>query len=94
MDNEFWHQKWAKNQIGFHLSEVHPALKKYWNQLGGVSAHRVLVPLCGKSEDLAWLARFHETVVGVELSEIAVRAFCRALLYSDSDRNPATILAL
>jgi thiopurine S-methyltransferase len=35
----------------------------------------VLVPLCGKSIDLLWLARQGLDVTGVELSEIAARAF-------------------
>jgi len=34
----------------------------------------VLVPLCGKSLDLAWLADRGHQVVGVELSDIAVNA--------------------
>ena len=34
----------------------------------------VLVPLCGKAHDLAFLAERGHRVVGVELSEIAVRA--------------------
>ena len=36
---------------------------------------RVLVPLCGKSADLAWLAEQGYSVTGVDLSEIAARAF-------------------
>jgi thiopurine S-methyltransferase len=35
----------------------------------------VFVPLCGKSHDLLWFAREGHRAVGVELSEIAVRAF-------------------
>jgi len=36
---------------------------------------RVLVPLCGKSADLLWLARQGYNVTGVELSTIAARSF-------------------
>src|SRR5204863_4627370 len=36
---------------------------------------RVLVPLCGKSKDLAWLQQRGHAVVGVELSPIAAKAF-------------------
>jgi thiopurine S-methyltransferase len=36
---------------------------------------RVLVPLCGKSEDLAYLAGHGREVIGIELVEDAVRAF-------------------
>jgi thiopurine S-methyltransferase len=35
----------------------------------------VLVPLCGKSEDLAYLAAHGHEVIGVELVETAVREF-------------------
>lgn len=35
----------------------------------------MLVPLCGKSADLLWLAQQGFDVTGVELSEIAVRSF-------------------
>lgn len=35
----------------------------------------MLVPLCGKSADLLWLAQQGYEVTGVELSEIAARAF-------------------
>ena len=34
-----------------------------------------MVPLCGKSTDLLWLAKQGYAVTGIELSEIAVRAF-------------------
>ena len=39
------------------------------------SGARVLVPLCGKSLDLMWLASHGLRVMGVELSEQAVEAF-------------------
>jgi thiopurine S-methyltransferase len=44
----------------------------------------VLVPLCGKAEDLAWLASRGYEVIGVELSEIAARAF-----FSEHDLVPS-----
>ncbi len=37
---------------------------------------RVLVPLCGKSLDLLWLRDQGYSVIGVELSDIALQAFC------------------
>lgn len=81
-DPEFWHQKWADNKIGFHMGDVHPFLAKYWSALSPQRGERVLVPLCGKSEDLVWLAERHDDVVGVELSPIAVRAFFAEHLYT------------
>lgn len=81
-DQEFWHQKWAENQIGFHLPDVNPLLKAFWQKLGSSRQDNVLVPLCGKSEDLIWLAQQHDEVVGVELSQIAVRSFFAEHFYT------------
>lgn len=47
------------------------ALLRHWD----LDAQRVLVPLCGKSADLAWLAERGHEVTGVELSPIACEAF-------------------
>ncbi|EJL6846759.1 thiopurine S-methyltransferase [Vibrio cholerae] len=74
-DPEFWHNKWAANQIGFHLEDVNPLLIRFWSDLAPKHSEKVLVPLCGKSEDLIWLANQHDSVQGVELSQIAVRSF-------------------
>ena len=50
-DQEFWHNKWAENKIGFHLEDVNPLLIEYWETLSIERQHSVLVPLCGKTED-------------------------------------------
>lgn len=75
MEPDFWHQRWQQNQIGFHQGEVNPYLRQYWPALGVPAPARVLVPLCGKSLDLLWLQQQGYQVEGVELSELAVRAF-------------------
>ncbi|MGY2278471.1 thiopurine S-methyltransferase [Pseudomonas monsensis] len=75
MQPEFWHKKWASNQIGFHLSEVNPYLQRHWPDLSIPATARVLVPLCGKSLDLAWLAGRGHQVLGIELSEKAIEDF-------------------
>ncbi|NMX66727.1 thiopurine S-methyltransferase [Pseudomonas sp. WS 5111] len=75
MESTFWHDRWARNQIGFHLPEVNPYLQRHWPGLGLVGGARVLVPLCGKSLDLMWLAQQGCQVLGVELSEKAVEEF-------------------
>jgi len=72
MQPEFWHKKWAANQIGFHLPEVNPYLQRHW---AAPATARVLVPLCGKSLDLSWLTGRGHQVLGVELSEKAVEDF-------------------
>jgi len=69
MDPEFWHARWREGKIGFHQDQVHADLLAHADRVtDGVA---VLVPLCGKSVDLPWLAARLPTV-GVELSEIAV----------------------
>jgi len=75
MEPKFWQERWARNQIGFHLPEVNPYLLRYWPALGLAQGAKVLVPLCGKSLDLMWLASNGYHVFGVELSEQAVEAF-------------------
>lgn len=73
MERDFWLERWASGQIGFHREEVNPLLLRHHAVLG--SGSRVLVPLCGKSLDLAWLAAQGHEVVGIELSALAVEAF-------------------
>lgn len=75
MQPEFWLERWQQNQIGFHQGRINPYLQQFWPQLGVASDSRVFVPLCGKSSDMLWLRAQGHEVVGVELSEIAVRAF-------------------
>ncbi|ROO25132.1 thiopurine S-methyltransferase [Salinisphaera orenii] len=75
MDRDFWLERWAHQQIGFHQPEGHPALAAHWGTLGLERGTRVLVPLSGKSVDMAWLAAQGHDVTGVELSEMAARAF-------------------
>ncbi|MFM9383315.1 thiopurine S-methyltransferase [Pseudomonas sp. UV AK001] len=77
MQPEFWHKKWESNQIGFHQPEVNPYLQRYWPGLAIPAQARVLVPLCGKSLDLQWLAGQGHRVLGVELSQRAVEDYFR-----------------
>lgn len=75
MDHEFWHARWSSNEIGFHLPQVNPHLLEFWPTLGLPAGSRVLVPLCGKTLDMAWLMAQGHRVLGVELSRTAVEAF-------------------
>ena len=83
MEPGFWHERWARNQTGFHLPEVNPYLLRHWPGLGVASGAQVLVPLCGKSLDLVWLASVGHRVMGVELSEKAVEEF-----FSEQELTP------
>ncbi len=80
MQAEFWHKRWRNDQIGFHQSSVDRHLIRHWPALDLArdpsKRARVFVPLCGKSLDMLWLQDQGYPVVGVELSAIALEAFC------------------
>jgi thiopurine S-methyltransferase len=75
MNPDFWHQRWRENQIGFHQSAPTPLLLKHWPSLDVPAGAKVFVPLAGKSLDMAWFAAQGYSVLGVELSELAVQQF-------------------
>ncbi|WP_269790445.1 thiopurine S-methyltransferase [Stenotrophomonas sp. Iso1] len=75
MHPEFWLQRWQDGQIGFHQADVMPLLQKHWPSLELPAGSRVLVPLCGKTLDMHWLAAQGHRVLGVELSSLAVEQF-------------------
>lgn len=75
MEKSFWHERWEKNEIGFHQSHFHPFLLQHWPSLNLRLGSRVFVPLCGKSRDLLWLRDQGLDVIGVELSKLAVEDF-------------------
>ena len=73
MDPSFWHERWEEGRIGFHQSEVTPLLLAHWSlpRDGGC----VFVPLAGKSLDMLWFASQGYSVLGVELSVLAIEQF-------------------
>jgi thiopurine S-methyltransferase len=75
MDSDFWLERWREGRTGFHQERVTPLLQKYWPSLGLPSDSQVLVPLCGKSRDMLWLAEQGHHVLGVELSSLAIDQF-------------------
>jgi len=74
-DNGAWLRRWDEGRIGFHQDAVNPLLVEHWARLVPATESRVLVPLCGKSFDMLWLRQRGHSVVGVELSALACRAF-------------------
>jgi len=81
MKKEFWLERWDRGEIGFHQDEINPYLIEYWKQLNPASNSMVFVPLCGKSRDMLWLRQQGHSVLGVELSAIAVQAFFKEYGY-------------
>lgn len=72
MEENFWHQKWANKDIGFHQLDVHPLLVAHLSSLKLAPNARIFLPLCGKTLDIHWLLAQGFCVVGAELSQIAI----------------------
>jgi thiopurine S-methyltransferase len=75
MDPEFWHERWAHDEIGFHRHEYNAHMTAFMGRLALPPGAHVLVPLCGKSLDLEWLRDQGYAVSGIEISRKAVEAF-------------------
>lgn len=73
MNHEDWMDRWVQGNIGWHQADGSATLRQFWNALH--DGARVLVPLCGKSVDLLWLAKQGLDVTGVELSSVAIESF-------------------
>lgn len=74
MDASFWHGKWARGDIGFHIAEANALLVKHIATLHLPAASRIFLPLCGKTLDIHWLLQEGYRIVGIDLSELAIRA--------------------
>lgn len=75
MDHEFWHARWTRQEIGFHEGTVNRYLHEHWPDLVRHGNETVLVPLCGKAQDMWWLHDRGHPVMGIELSPIACKDF-------------------
>lgn len=75
MDPDFWHERWTRDEIGFHQRDFNEHMQAFIGRLGLRLGEHIFVPLCGKSLDLIWLMRQGYRVTGVEISPRAVRDF-------------------
>lgn len=75
MDNDFWLERWAKHEIGFHQQRVNEYLLEFWPQLALPRDAAVFVPLCGKTLDMRWLRERGHPVVGVDIARTACAEF-------------------
>lgn len=75
MKAEFWVKKWELGETAFHQESVNESLRDWWPSLQAPAGGAVLVPLCGKSLDMCWLAEQGQKVVGIEVSPVACREF-------------------
>ena len=77
MEKDFWAARWHGGQIGFHGAVPNVRLVAHVTSLG--SKGSVLVPLCGKSLDMTFLAARGFDVVGVEfVGDAALDYFAEA----------------
>mmetsp|Transcript_47129 Transcript_47129/g.119286 ORF Transcript_47129/g.119286 Transcript_47129/m.119286 type:complete len:282 (+) Transcript_47129:253-1098(+) len=83
-----WVEMWGVGRTHFHQKDVNPILLRYKHELlgAGDGSLRVLVPLCGKTVDLIWLAQNADVgqVVGNEAVGKAIEEF--------SQENPSVRL--
>lgn len=75
MDPEFWHERWTRDEIGFHQHDFNAHMLAFTVRLGLDPGEHIFVPLCGKSLDLLWLLKQGYRVSGVEISRRAVQDF-------------------
>ncbi|UJR18174.1 hypothetical protein I4U23_005074 [Adineta vaga] len=83
-----WNRRWEMNQATrWQMAGVHPFLLQYasffrdWHNRANKS---ILVPLCGKSDDLLWLTQECglRHVIGIESSAIAVTSLLKEYEYT------------
>jgi thiopurine S-methyltransferase len=70
-----WQQRWQQRKIGWHKNTYNTRLLKFLPYLNLEAGDEVFVPLCGKSLDMRYLLEQGLKVLGVEISELAVKQF-------------------
>ena len=75
VDNQHWLDRWNENRIGFHEPAPNRYLQSRFTDFGLSRGERVFLPLCGKAQDIIWLAGQGCEVLGIELSQLAIEAF-------------------
>lgn len=73
MDADFWHKRWATNNIVFHEKAGNKLLARHFDVIEMAQGARYFLPLCGKTGDIAQLLSKGYRVVGIELSETAIQ---------------------
>jgi thiopurine S-methyltransferase len=92
MKPDFWHERWERGEIGFHQHDFNQHMQTFIDRLEIRPGAQILVPLCGKSLDMLWLAEQGYRVTGIEISEKAVKDFfVENRLGYEPDRKPGLI---
>ena len=79
----FWHDRWKNQLTRWHRAEYNDLMLKHWHSLSAPDGSEVLVPLCGKSLDMLWLAEQGYSIVGLEMVEQAINTF-----FSENQLSP------
>lgn len=79
MENEYWLNKWQTNDTRWHNDTINQILIDHIDKLNLQPGNHILVPLCGKTRDMLWLADKGFHVIGIELSPIACSDFFKEL---------------
>lgn len=74
-EDKFWHQAWEDGRTRFHLSEYNTNLVKFFPSYSFKQKNSCLVPLCGKTLDMHFLADHFENVVGVDIVKMPLEQF-------------------
>jgi thiopurine S-methyltransferase len=76
MEPQFWIDSWnlGGSKTSFHRRDIHPYVLEHLPP-SALRGKRVLVPLCGKTLDMAYFREHAAHVIGVELVEQAVLQF-------------------
>jgi thiopurine S-methyltransferase len=76
MEASFWIKSW---QLGgfytsFHRKDIHPFILEHMTP-EVLKDKTILVPLCGKTVDMMYMAQYAKKVIGVEIAEDAIHQF-------------------
>jgi len=72
---DYWIKRWKEGKTGFHQADVNPKIIEYRARFIDENTSRIYLPLCGKSQELQWLANQDLEVVGSDVSSIAFQTF-------------------
>ncbi|WP_395374546.1 hypothetical protein [Marinicella sp. W31] len=75
MQPAFWLDVWEQPTQGFDQGCLNRSLELYIERLNLKPGETIFVPLCGRAYDMKWLMEQGFQVLGVELSEKAIRSF-------------------
>ncbi|MEO7310537.1 MAG: hypothetical protein ABIX01_09075 [Chitinophagaceae bacterium] len=76
MEASFWLKSWELGgfHTSFHRKDIHPYVLQYMTP-EAIEGKNILVPLCGKTVDILYLAQYANKVIGVEIAEEAIIQF-------------------